>query len=601
MSIYPAPTNTNVFNEKDFNNNDNNENNDNDIIDLSNYVKKTGDSMNGKLIIPELEFYDSSIQNTAFNNTIKQNINNNTTKLSGINFINGYSEITKIKTNEIEINGINCDAFSNLDKLKIYENEGNILNHNNRITSNEINIATNASNIATNESKLEVYSNTSTDIIFNDRTLNVKDSPILDITNSLSSNNKFDGAISFLRTGSVYRKWWIGSIGDNFNPQNNFNICVNGNTPEPENIFDLSPQGDLKIKGNFLVGNNKIIFNGNEEQNQAFTNEEAILIQQNATDILNIKVKTDVIETVTTNAVYSRHQSYYRNLLTGSNVGYIGPVGDNLHIGCVGNNSLILNPNTGHIVNYCSFTYFGDNNGPGNIILQNQGNNTGSITINNEQQNNAYTDLDHSNLNQNTIDVSNLSTTVSNMDTQINTNTTVIASVINNIYNINDDKIYVRFAPNWLIFPTPFISGQNNYGLSSYIYRITNHPALNFYTNPSNGGAPRHFDYPNKKILQIKYSVAYQSTKGNIRILKSRLIKYTNVANEGTVIKAYESLFQGLDYFNNADFNNIIMYNDSLIVVLDNERESVALETEYLLTTSNGQTDCKCQIEVVEL
>jgi len=159
MSIYPTPTNTNIFNEKDFNNNDKNENNDNDIIDLSNYVKKTGDTMNGKLLIPELEFYDSSIQNTAFDNTIKQNINNNTTKLSGINFINGYSEITKIKTNEIEINGINCDAFSNLDKLKIYENEGNILNHNNRITSNEINIATNASNIQTNITNIQTNTN----------------------------------------------------------------------------------------------------------------------------------------------------------------------------------------------------------------------------------------------------------------------------------------------------------------------------------------------------------------------------------------------------------------------------------------------------------
>ena len=159
MSIYPTPTNTNIFNEKDFNNNDKNENNDNDIIDLSNYVKKTGDTMNGKLLIPELEFYDSSIQNTAFDNTIKQNINNNTTKLSGINFINGYSEITKIKTNEIEINGINCDAFSNLDKLKIYENEGNILNHNNRITSNEINIATNALNIQTNITNIQTNTN----------------------------------------------------------------------------------------------------------------------------------------------------------------------------------------------------------------------------------------------------------------------------------------------------------------------------------------------------------------------------------------------------------------------------------------------------------
>jgi hypothetical protein len=570
MSIYPAPTNTNVFNEKDFNNNDNNENNDNDFIDISNYVKKTGDTMNGKLIIPELEFYDNSIQNTAFNNTIKQNINNNTTKLSGITFINDYTEITKIKTNEIKINGINCVAFSNLDQSKIYENEGYIIDHNDRLTSNE--------------RKLEVYSNTSTDLIFNDRTLNVKDSPILDIINSLSSNNKFDGALSFLRTGSVYRKWWIGSIGDDLNRQNNFNICVNGNGPEPENIFDLSPQGDLKIKGDFLVGNNKIIFNGNEEQNQAFTNEEANLIQQNTTDISNIKVKTDVIETVTSDAVYSRHKSYYRNLSTGSNVGYIGAVEDNLYIGCDGSKSLILNPSTGHIENYCSFTYFGDGNGPGNIILNNQGNNTGSITINNEVQKKAYTDRLHT-----------------HYTTTLDRHTTLINNLFSDMNNINDPKLYVKIKPHWTILSQQFKSGGSNYGLKTDLYHITNNPALDDYTFIPNGGGPNHFYYPFKKILMIKYSIQYQSTKGNIKTFKSRLIKYTNAVNEGNIIKVDETLYQGVDYYNNNDMNNVIMYNDSIIIILNNERESVALETQYLLSTSNGTTDLKCEIEIIEL
>ena len=99
----------------------------------------------------------------------------------------------------------------------------------------------------------------------------------------------------------------------------------------------------------------------------------------------------------------------------------------------------------------------------------------------------------------------------------------------------------------------------------------------------------------------VKYSIQFQSTKGNVNTFKSRLIKYTNVANEGIVVKDSETLFQGVDYHSNNDMNNFIMYNDSMIVILDNEKESVALETQYVLTTSNGTTDLKCEIEVFEM
>ena len=406
MSYYPPSNLNNIFNPIDFISPDEINDTTNDTtVDGNSYVKKSGDTMTGTLKVPQIEI-DGTSQTVAYSSSDVAKLELNTTKLQNIIKTATHTEISDLKVPQLQFsNGISqTQPFTNTDKTKISENHGNIINMKTDIENNTSNIQLNTTyrensifydyRITANESKLEVYSNSSTDVVFN-RRLNIKDSSIIDITNSLSANNKFDGALSFLRTGSVYRKWWIGSIGDDVSPQNHFNICVNGNTAYPENVLDLSPEGNLQIKGDFLVGNNnKIIFNG-IEQNQAYTNEDAILIQENATDIVDIKVKTDVIETVNSDAVYSRHKSFYRNFSTGSNVGYIGSVGDSLFIGGVGNNSIILNPSTGHIEHYCSNTYFGDNLGPGNIILQNQGDNTGSITIDNEVQKRAYTNELH--------------------------------------------------------------------------------------------------------------------------------------------------------------------------------------------------------------
>lgn len=145
MSIYPPPSNTNIFNEKDFNNiNDDNNDDDNNNNDLNNYIKKNGDTMIGKLELPELEFYDLTKQTTAFTNDIKNKLYDietdtmdNTIKLTNFDFNNNYSVIDKIKTNELNINNIISQPFQSIDKNKIYENEGNIILHNNRILALE--------------------------------------------------------------------------------------------------------------------------------------------------------------------------------------------------------------------------------------------------------------------------------------------------------------------------------------------------------------------------------------------------------------------------------------------------------------------------------
>lgn len=140
MSIYPPPVNSNIFNEINFNDlddNSNSNNNNDDNINLDNYVKKTGDTITGKLIVPEIEYYDLSKQSTAFTNDIKNDVINSKLKLTNFEYNNNYSVINKIKTTELKINNVLTEPFQTVDKTKIYENEGNIINHNSRIIALE--------------------------------------------------------------------------------------------------------------------------------------------------------------------------------------------------------------------------------------------------------------------------------------------------------------------------------------------------------------------------------------------------------------------------------------------------------------------------------
>lgn len=245
MSFYPAPNYSNVFNDNDFTNtNDLNEENVENIENLNNYVSKLKEeNLIYPLTVNSLKF-SGEVQEKAFTNLKDQNINNLTIKTSGITYngVNTNTNITNLEVNEINFVG-SIDKqnypFTNNDKTQIYTNQG----------------------------KLDGVSNSVGDIITSNKRINIKDSPEIDVVNTFGTNTKFDGVMSFFRTGSVYRKWWIGTIGDTINPQNTFNICVNGNHPEPESVLQLDHNGKLTV--------NQLEING-EEQNHAFTNENHI-------------------------------------------------------------------------------------------------------------------------------------------------------------------------------------------------------------------------------------------------------------------------------------------------------------------------------------
>ena len=169
MSIYPAPNNSNIFNEIDYDTN----NNDDDINDedLDNYVKK-----NEPFVV--VKFTDNTQQYTAFRNQDKSQIetNKNTIDLHSLkltdvsyNSNNGFTSITKINTDELQLGGLKqTQAYTNSDKTKIYENEGNIILHNNRITALETVDETDLSDLNLKTQNISLNTNSNLTIIDGD-------------------------------------------------------------------------------------------------------------------------------------------------------------------------------------------------------------------------------------------------------------------------------------------------------------------------------------------------------------------------------------------------------------------------------------------------
>ena len=137
MSIYPKYDSSNIFNNDDIKSpeelNNNNSNNDSDF-DHSLYINRHGDQMSGELEIQTLKFNDDSIQSKAFSDEDKTNINNNKDKLINISASTTETIIPYITTDRILLRDINGDQnLTSIDKIKIYENAGNIILNTNKL------------------------------------------------------------------------------------------------------------------------------------------------------------------------------------------------------------------------------------------------------------------------------------------------------------------------------------------------------------------------------------------------------------------------------------------------------------------------------------
>ena len=159
MSIYPAPKNSDTFNETNFDTSNTTTNNNcvctcggtstgTGTISSDSYVLKTGDTMSGTLIVSGIKYNDNSDQTTAFTMDMKNNIKN-------ISSIANETTINNITSDRIILTDANGDqTLTSNEIIQIETNTGNILSNSLNITSNASNIADNTLNITSNASAI---------------------------------------------------------------------------------------------------------------------------------------------------------------------------------------------------------------------------------------------------------------------------------------------------------------------------------------------------------------------------------------------------------------------------------------------------------------
>jgi len=439
--------------------------------------------------------------NTLNISTNANNINTLTTN-SGTETLNIITNANNIASNTALIN----NNIADIDK-----NEGYII-------TNTANIAINATDISSN---LTSINTNATNISSNLTSINTN---ATNISSNLTSINANTGNISSNLT-SINAN--TGNISSNL-------TSINANT--------------ANISSNLTSIN----------ANTANISSNLTTINANVQAIDAIEVKTDPIEIVTASSYYTRLQWAFKNLTTGTNVGYIGPVGDQLFIGVEGSNSLVLNPSSGMVQNYCEKTLFGDNLGSGKIILTGSTpSDLNSITINNEVQYKAFTN-----------------------------------AIYDQIYSHN--KFNLVSTPNWGFVnrTTPYVNSY--FANNSTLYDALSAPEFSSLTTQP--GVLYVWNVGETRI-HIKYSLNFQSNSSVIRTYKSKI----QVHNSSAVL-LYDSLYEGLEFNGTGlDHYNFINYSDSLIATINNG-DTITIHTIYDFNTpSSGGFDMLSKVTITEL
>ena len=340
------------------------------------------------------------------------------------------------------------------------ECENNNINHDNFVTKTgsiisdiENNILINKNNIDINNNNIEVNNNKLTDITY-DGTFTIVDK--IEINEIKMNGLKQISAFSSTDKNKIYEN--EGKILLNKNDINTNKVNIQSNTDKLFNVTNNSSSsiflvdGDVEARGQFVATDANIQFinslgvSANDiTTNNISTSGISINSENQNKAFTDIRCQvTDAFTNVSSTALYTDRQLNLLNSL-GNYEGYIG-AGDSggLRIGIDGSSPLIINPDKGHIQLYCSVTTFGDNNGPGKLILYNQGNNTGEIHINNEIQKRAYTEADYTTL----TGLSDQTTAIETNENAIQTNANAISALDSRVTNLHNQGISNLFLIN---------------------------------------------------------------------------------------------------------------------------------------------------------
>ena len=315
MSFYPANEIGNIFNANDFISPNEqiieDQNGSINDVNLNEYVKKTGSIMSGTLQVPQLII--NNVTQQSFSQTDKNNLNSNTNTLQNITKTATHTEISNLKCADIQFtNAKQNQAFTDADKMQIYNNQGSIITNASNITSNSGNIASNSANIVDNSNAITVNTNA---ITANSNNIATNTNDIATNTNDISLNTQKLEPFINAQDGVVMNKLlffndrgYIGTFGGGIyikNSQSDNNIVLDSGSGD--SYVTVWSQG-LKI-GTTNPG--KIIMNG-ATQNHCFTDTHKSLVEgiqngtttnpiitQNQSDIVDLK---NSVSSLTTNS-----------------------------------------------------------------------------------------------------------------------------------------------------------------------------------------------------------------------------------------------------------------------------------------------------------
>ena len=376
-------------------------------VDLSNYVKRTGDTMFGDLRVPLLEFTgDSTVQATAFSSQHKQQIENATTKLTGISYdeISSTTTIPSISTNSILFpGGTQQIPFSSNDKLKLAELDGKLAN-----------VTVNASEDLVVNSKVLVQSLSIGGV--DSLPYTISDKNKLDSLSSSggSSTNMTTSNLQFRAANDDSYTGYIGSSADGLalNIGSRDSVPISLNPDEGPVILytssvlcgDHTGPGRITLQSSGLTGDTtlpSIQFGAygrpsTETQYSAFTETRKAI-----TDAFtrNAFLHTDDYN-------YYDLQTFHRlqfynatNGIQGTSAGFVGVGGGaNENMYFTSNNTsanaprdIIIQP-SGKVVHFCPQTVLGGTGRATHLLLHDAGDGASSITLNSEVQTSAFTD-----------------------------------------------------------------------------------------------------------------------------------------------------------------------------------------------------------------
>lgn len=490
--------NMDYFNELDYGS-AGNSNTEESSGDSDTYLKKSGDSMNGTLQINNhIRFNDNTIQTTAFNDETITLINDALDRIGEIDVSGDVVQIPKLE----------CDSI------------------------------TFPSGVQTKPYTLNNVVQSGSDIAFNNASTSLKDS-IVDstINNPFNAFSYFDKSLAFMRSSSIYRKFWMGLTGDNVNDTNNFAIGT-----DTDILLDLNHEGKLKISNDFeIIGTGKKIVLNGEDQNHAFTDDLH-------NDLNNVAQWTDrcIFNNSSTDFLYpvtfDSNTTPGEITISNQNITFpdasiqttaFKPVHKDVldHISKDSNDNVIIDVCDNHLIIKSTVVRFENETGGQQSSLF-----VDSIVIKGNVQTVAFTQPEKSKIAE---------------------------------LKLSSNKLLLQFDAGWEILNRGRFLYDEYIGPSLADYNIMSHPSLYNQSTITVDPIlqPKKWGAGNRRI-RIKYSINFKSEKSKVWFFKSKIIQKRVPHTGGNETEISSSLFAG--EHNNIeralDFYEVINYNDDLVI-----------------------------------